>query len=69
MNTTSTSRAVQREAILSKPEFSTLSKQDKLLLSNTLSFFQEESRLKRGSIEVIFEPSKTFYSLIRKSTV
>ena len=38
---TSHLRAVQREAILSRPPLTTLSKEDKLLLSNTLSFFQE----------------------------
>lgn len=42
---TSHLRAVQREAILSRPPLTTLSKEDKLLLSNTLSFFQEEPTL------------------------
>jgi len=43
---TSHLRAVQREAILSRPPLTKLSKEDKILLSNTLSFFQEEPRLK-----------------------
>lgn len=54
---TSTMRAVQRESLLSLKEFSTLSPQDRVLLSNTLAFFQEEARIKKGAEVLVFIPS------------
>lgn len=58
---TSHLRAFQREELLARPHFAKLKPIEKALLSSMLSSFQEETRVKKGAVELVFIPSESIY--------